>query len=226
MTLWQAELEPFQERTVAEQFTNGMILLEMGDHLRGINQVWFLSQREKPEEIAEWQELRQLPAYWHALFPIPYREDILQWSEQRQLNPFLVTALIRQESRFEKQIRSSAGAVGLMQVMPETGKWVAEKIDLLEYDVEKPNDNIQLGTWFLDFTHKEYDNNSLLALASYNAGPGNVSKWVKKYGFSDPDAFIEKIPFPETKGYVENVFANYWNYLRLYNPEVSQMLSK
>ncbi|NEQ69183.1 MAG: transglycosylase SLT domain-containing protein [Symploca sp. SIO2D2] len=226
LTLWQAELEPFQERTVAEQFTNGMILLEMGDHLRAINQIWFLSQREKPEEIAEWQELRQLPAYWHALFPIPYREDILQWSEQRQLNPFLVTALIRQESRFEKLIRSSAGAVGLMQVMPETGKWVAEKIDLLEYDVEKPNDNIQLGTWFLDFTHKEYDNNSLLALASYNAGPGNVSKWVKKYGFSDPDAFIEKIPFPETKGYVENVFANYWNYLRLYNPEVSQMLSQ
>ncbi|NEP57540.1 MAG: transglycosylase SLT domain-containing protein [Symploca sp. SIO2G7] len=223
-TLWQAELESFKELTVAEQFTNGMLLLEMGDNLRGINQVWFLSQREKPEEIAEWKELRQLPAYWHALFPIPYREDILRWSTQRQLNPFLVTALIRQESRFEKQIRSSAGAVGLMQVMPDTGKWVAEKIDLQEYNVEEPSDNIQLGTWFLDFTHKEYDNNSLLALASYNAGPGNVSKWVEKYGFSDPDAFIEKIPFPETKGYVENVFANYWNYLRLYNPEVSQML--
>ncbi|NET54706.1 MAG: transglycosylase SLT domain-containing protein [Symploca sp. SIO2E6] len=225
-TLWQAEREPFQELTVAEQFTNGLLLLEMGDHLRGINQIWFLSQREEPEERAEWQELRQSSAYWHALFPIPYREEILQWSQQRQLNPFLVMALIRQESRFEKLIRSSAGAVGLMQVMPDTGKWVAEKIDLQEYDVEKPADNIQLGTWFLDFTHKEYDNNSLLALASYNAGPGNVSKWVKKYGFKDPDAFIEEIPFPETKGYVENVFANYWNYLRLYNPEVDQMLGK
>jgi len=225
-TLWQAELEPFKELTVAEQFTDGLLRLEMGDNLRGINQVWFLSQREKPEEIAEWKALRESPAYWNALFPIPYREEILRWSAQRQLNPFLVAALIRQESRFEKQIRSSAGAVGLMQVMPDTGKWVAQKIDLQEYDVEKPSDNIRLGTWFLDFTHQEYDNNSLLALASYNAGPGNVSKWVKKYGFSDPDAFIEKIPFPETKGYVENVFANYWNYLRLYNPEVSQMLSK
>ncbi|NEP10580.1 MAG: transglycosylase SLT domain-containing protein [Symploca sp. SIO2C1] len=223
-TLWQAELDPFKELTVPEQFTNGLLLLEMGDNLRAINQVWFLSQREEPQEIAQWQELRQSPAYWHALFPIPYKEEIIQWSAQRQLNPFLVTALIRQESRFEKQIRSAVGAVGLMQVMPDTGKWVAQNIDLQEYDVEKPSDNIRLGTWFLDFTHKEYDNNSLLALASYNAGPGNVSKWVKKYGFSDPDAFIEKIPFPETKGYVENVFANYWNYLRLYNPEVSQML--
>ena len=225
-TLWQAELDPIKELTVAEQFTNALLLLEMGDHLRGINQVWFLSEREKPEEIAEWQELRKSPAYWHALFPIPYKEEIVEWSTQRQLNPLLVAALIRQESRFEKQIRSSAGAVGLMQVMPDTGKWVAQKIDLKEYDVEKPSDNIQLGTWFLDFTHKEYDNNSLLAIASYNAGPGNVSNWVKRYGFSDPDAFIEKIPFPETKGYVENVFANYWNYLRLYNPEISQLLSK
>ena len=225
-TLWQAELDPIKELTVAEQFTNALLLLEMGDHLRGINQVWFLSEREKPEEIAEWQELRKSPAYWHALFPIPYKEEIVEWSTQRQLNPLLVAALIRQESRFEKQIRSSAGAVGLMQVMPDTGKWVAQKIELKEYDVEKPSDNIQLGTWFLDFTHKEYDNNSLLAIASYNAGPGNVSNWVKRYGFSDPDAFIEKIPFPETKGYVENVFANYWNYLRLYNPEISQLLSK
>ena len=225
-TLWQAELDPLKELTVPEQFTNALLLLEMGDHLRGINQVWFLSEREKPEEIVQWQELRKSPAYWHALFPIPYKEEIVQWSTQRQLNPLLVAALIRQESRFEKQIRSAAGAVGLMQVMPDTGKWVAQKIELKEYDVEKPSDNIQLGTWFLDFTHKEYDNNSLLAIASYNAGPGNVSNWVKKYGFSDPDAFIEKIPFPETKGYVENVFANYWNYLRLYDPEISQLLSK
>ncbi|HEY9603886.1 MAG TPA: hypothetical protein V6C85_19880, partial [Allocoleopsis sp.] len=62
--------------------------------------------------------------------------------------------------------------------------------------------------------------------ASYNAGPGNVSNWLTKYGFNDPDAFIEVIPFPETKGYVESVFANYWNYLRLYNPSISQLLAQ
>jgi soluble lytic murein transglycosylase len=113
-----------------------------------------------------------------------------------------------------------------MQVMPGTGSWIAKKIDLEQYNLENPNDNIKLGTWFLDYTHGEYNNNSLLAVASYNAGPGNVSKWVTKYGFTDPDAFIELIPFPETKGYVESVFGNYWNYLRLYNPEISQMLAK
>lgn len=224
--LWQVEFQNKQEPTVAEQFTNGLIHLGIGENLKGINQVWNLSLRETPEERSQWQQLRQEPAYWHALFPFPFLDYIVNWSYQRQLNPLLVTALIRQESRFEPQIRSVAGATGLMQVMPGTGSWIAEKIQLQQYNLEDPNDNVKLGTWYLDYTHQEYNNNSLLAVASYNAGPGNVAKWVTKYGFSDPDAFIETIPFPETKGYVETVFANYWNYLRLYNPEISQLLSQ
>ncbi len=113
-----------------------------------------------------------------------------------------------------------------MQVMPGTSKWVAEKTNLKQYNLEIPNDNIRLGTWFLDYTHGEYDNNSLLAVASYNAGPGNVSKWLRELGISDPDEFVEAIPFDETRGYVRQVFGNYWNYLRLYNPEISQLMAK
>lgn len=224
--IWQVELENRQEPTVAEQFTDGLMRLGVGDHLVGINQIWKLSLRETPEELAQWKTLRQEPAYWHALFPIPFSDYIVNWSNQRQLNPLLVMGLIRQESRFETKIRSIAGAVGLMQVMPGTGKWIAEKTQLKDYNLENPNDNIKLGTWFLDFTHGEYNNNSLLAVASYNAGPGNVSSWVTKYGFNDPDAFIEVIPFAETKGYVVSVFSNYWNYLRLYNPDIAQKLAR
>jgi soluble lytic murein transglycosylase len=64
----------------------------------------------------------------------------------------------------------------------------------------------------------------MLAVASYNAGPGNVRKWIDRYGLEDPDEFVAKIPFPETKGYVESVFGNYWNYLRLYNPEIQALM--
>lgn len=224
--LWQTELKNRQEPTVTEQFTDGLMRLGVGDNLEGINKVWDLSLRETPQERSQWQTLRSEPAYWHALFPIPFMEHIVNWSQQRQLNPLLVTGLIRQESRFEPKIRSVAGATGLMQVMPGTGSWIAEKIQLKQYNLEDPNDNVKLGTWFLDFTHQEYNNNSLLAVASYNAGPGNVADWIKKYGFNDPDAFIEVIPFAETKGYVESVFGNYWNYLRLYNPDIAQMLAK
>ncbi len=122
-------------------------------------------------------------------------------------------------------IRSDAGATGLMQVMPDTGAWIAKQIKLKQYQLNDPDDNIKLGTWYLDYTHQEYSGNSMLAIASYNAGPGAVADWVAKAGQQDPDAFVEKIPYSETKGYVKSVFENYWNYLRLYNPEVSQKVT-
>lgn len=123
-------------------------------------------------------------------------------------------------------IVSSAGAVGLMQVMPDTASWIASQTDIGPYNLTDPNDSIKLGSWYLNYTHQEWQGNSLLAVASYNAGPGNVQGWVQRFGFTDPDRFVEQIPFAETQGYVESVFENYWNYLRLYNPEVSQWVAE
>lgn len=224
-TLWQVEFNNRMDPTVAEQFTDGIIRVGIGDNLDGMFMLTSLSWRTNPEEVAQYQQLKQTTAYAQALYPFPYQDLILNWSKERQLNPLLVTALIRQESRFMPKIKSWVGATGLMQVMPETGEWIAGKTNLKNYNLEQPDDNIKLGTWYLDYTHKEHKNNSMLAVASYNAGPGNVSKWLQRFGWNDPDEFHEKIPFPETKGYVEKVFGNYWNYLRLYNPEISQKLS-
>jgi soluble lytic murein transglycosylase len=223
--LWQTEFTNRMNPTVPEQFTDGVIRIGVGDKLDGMFMLSSLSWRTKPEEVAQYQELRKTTLYGEALYPFPYQDMILNWSNQRQLNPLLVTALIRQESRFMPKIKSWVGATGLMQVMPETGEWIASKINVKEYNLEKPEDNIKFGTWYLDYTHREYQNNSMLAVASYNAGPGSVSDWLKRFGWNDPDEFHEKIPFPETKGYVEHVFGNYWNYLRLYNPEVANRLN-
>jgi soluble lytic murein transglycosylase len=223
--LWQVEFQNRVQPTVAEQYTDGIIRLGIGDNLDGIFMLDFLSQREIPEERAEYQALKQQLAYWYALYPFPFLQTIETWAQQRQLNPILVTALIRQESRFMPGIRSSVGATGLMQVMPETAAEVASKINLKQYKLNDPEDNIQLGTWYLDHTHQEYSNNSLLAVASYNAGPGAVAGWLQK-GVRDPDEFVEAIPYDETKGYVKAVFENYWNYLRLYNPQISQQVAR
>ena len=224
--LWQIEYKNPMEPTVAEQFTDGLMRLAVGDNLDGIYMVGSLNQREKPEEKLQYQTLKQERAYWHALFPFPFLDSIVNWSEARKLNSLLVTSLIRQESRFMPAIKSAVGAVGLMQVMPETGAEVAKTFGVKQYKLDNPDDNIQLGTGYLDFTHRQYKNNSLLAVASYNAGPSNVADWIAKYGFSDPDTFVEKIPFEETQTYVKSVFGNYWNYLRLYNPELSQRLAQ
>ena len=223
---WQVEFENRMNPTVAQQYTDGVLRVGVGDNLDGIWMLTSLSKREKPEEIVEYKALKEKPTYWQTLYPFPYLETIVKWSNKRELNTVLVTALIRQESRFMPKIKSVVGATGLMQVMPKTGEETAKKINLVSYDLENVNDNVNLGTHYLDFTHKEYKNNSMLAVASYNAGPNAVSRWLKQFGFDDVDAFVDKIPYPETRGYVESVFENYWNYLQIYNPEVSQLMEK
>ena len=220
---FQVEISDKEQLSVNEEFTQGLMRLERGKNLRGINQIWFLDRKHNSENARDreqWRILRQSPQYWQALYPFPFADSILKWSQQRQLNPLLVTSLIRQESRFEPEIRSSAGALGLMQVIPTTGKSVAQQLGLSNYSLTNPEDSVKIGTFYLDYTHKKYNNNSMLAVASYNAGPHKVAQWVKRYGLTDVDEFVEKIPYRETKGYVESVFENYWNYLLVYNPEI------
>ncbi|MFH7028939.1 MAG: transglycosylase SLT domain-containing protein [Heteroscytonema crispum UTEX LB 1556] len=225
---WQTEFQNKMQPTVAEQFTEGLMRLAKGENLIGIAKISKLEDRETPEEKAEYEALNKQIIYWQARYPFPYIKEIEKWSSDRKLNPLLVTALMRQESRFESKVKSIAGATGLMQVMPDTAKWIAPqiKLDSKNINLENPDQNIMLGTWYLDHTHQQYQNNSLLAIASYNAGPGNVSKWLQSLPKDDPDEFVEAIPFDETKNYVRQVLGNYWNYLRLYNPETSQLVTK
>lgn len=225
-TLWQTEFKNRQQPSVVEQFTDGLMRLGINDNLEGLFMISNLNEREKPADRQKHEQLKQQRSHWEALYPFPYKATIAQWSQQRQINPLLVTGLIRQESRFETKIRSVADAVGLMQIIPDTADFVAEQNGMKKFNLEDPNDNIRLGTWYLDYTHQEYDNNSLFAVASYNAGPGAVAGWIKEFGFTDADKFVTQIPYPETQGYVEFVFENYWNYLRLYNPEISEKLAQ
>ncbi|MCC5662376.1 transglycosylase SLT domain-containing protein [Nostoc sp. CHAB 5784] len=225
---WQTEFQNKIQPTVAEQFTEGLMRLAKGENLIGIDKISKLEDREIPAEVAQYETLSKQITYWQARYPFPYLREIEKWSIERKLNPLLVTALMRQESRFEPKIKSIADATGLMQVLPSTAKWIAPqiKVDFKTINLENPNDNIMLGTWYLGHTHNQYNNNSLLAIASYNAGPGNVSKWLQTQTTQDPDEFVEQIPFDETKNYVRQVFGNYWNYLRLYNPEISGIVAK
>ncbi len=222
---WQLEYVNYKDPSPEEQFTDGKLRLVAYDNLNGIFQVSSLSLADDPDDIATIADLKQRPDFWHGVYPLPYADLITTWSAERQLNPLLVAALIRQESRFEHKIRSGVGAAGLMQVMPATAEWIKGRAGLETYDLNNPVDNIKLGTWYLDYTHAEYDNHSLFAVASYNAGPGAVASWIKRGGFVDADDFAEKIPYPETKGYVRAVFGGYWNYLRLYDPAIAEQVA-
>jgi soluble lytic murein transglycosylase len=225
-TLLQSEIKQHQQLSVNEQFTEGLLLSKLGQVSRGMEEIWDLAQRENPQEKQQWESLRQTTAYWHGLFPFPYQEKILDYAQKEQVNPLLVISVMRKESTFDPEIDSAVGAMGLMQIVPPTAKWIAEQIKLEDYSLTNAEDNIKIGTWYLAHNHYRYDNSSLLAVASYNAGTGNVNKWLNQYNINEPDGFVEQIPFAETKDYVEGVFGNYWNYLRLYNPEIREQVNR
>ncbi|MEL6496013.1 MAG: transglycosylase SLT domain-containing protein [Cyanobacteria bacterium J06623_7] len=226
LLMLQSEIEHPQQISVNEQFAEGVLNLELRKYSRGMQQVWDLSKRETPQELKQWRTLRQTKTYWHSLFPFPYQSQILDNAHQEAINPLLSISVMRKESTFNPTIDSVVGAVGLMQIVPPTAKWAAEQMNMGDYSLTNPDDNIKIGTWYLNHNHHRYEDDSLLAVASYNAGTGNVNTWIKRYGISDRDRFVEQIPFPETKDYVEGVFGNYWNYLRLYNPEIRQQVQQ
>lgn len=223
---WQWEFHNRQQPSLSEQLTDGLLRLGVRDYLDGIYMLANLETRAREEkdpeqQVEQWQDH---PGFEQALYPLAYFTPIRKWSNQRNLNPLLVLSLMRQESRFQPKIRSIAGAVGLMQVLPETAEWVSEQAGLNTYQIDGIDDNINLGTWYLDYTHRNYNNNSMLAIASYNAGPGNVDRWVKESPTTDVDVFVEDIPFPETRNYVKSVSENYWNYLRIIDPQIQRVL--
>ena len=223
---WLTEIKNKRSLEPSEVFTDGVLRVGIQDNLIGIKTLESLDWLDvTPAQKAEIVKLKQHPAYMQSLYPFHYWDTIANWSRERKLSPALVIGLMRQESRFEAQIRSSAGAIGLMQIMPDTGSWIASKKGVSNYNLDNPADNISFGTWYLDYTHSRYGDNSMLAVASYNAGPGAVAGWVESRGVGDPDEFVNSIPYEETRDYVSKVLGNYWNYLRLYSPSVQQQIA-
>lgn len=153
-------------------------------------------------------------------FPAPH-DDILQPTAQSLgLDQAWVYGLIRQESRFVTDAQSGVGAAGLMQVMPSTGKWVADKIGLADYGHGMLNDirtNIVLGTNYLNMVLANADGSQVLATAAYNAGPARARSWRGLLNTPMEGAiFVESIPFDETRTYVRNVMSNATNYAALF----------
>lgn len=153
-------------------------------------------------------------------YPLAYADIISdEVSEDLKVDPILAHALIKQESFYQNDIVSKVGAIGLMQLMPYTARDIARTIGVKPprpYDLMKPEINIKLGVKYMEEVFRRFDNNMINAIASYNAGPEAVKGWIRKYKDMDPDEYLEKIPYDETKSYVKHVLNNYWIYKQLY----------
>lgn len=141
-------------------------------------------------------------------FPMAYRDDLSQGADTQGLDLAWVYGIVRQESAFMKDVYSHAGAIGLMQLMPSTGRFVARKIGLKlnnSRDILDLNTNISLGTAYLRQMLDRFEGNYMLATAAYNAGPGRAKRWAEERACLPVDLWVEMIPFSETRTYVRRV---------------------
>lgn len=144
------------------------------------------------------------------LFPLKYFQIIDDCAKKYNLEPALICAVINVESGFDEKAVSKKGASGLMQLMKPTADWIAEINHISEYsydDIFNPNLNINLGSYYLSRLMRQHDNNLTLVLASYNAGSGNVNKWLYDNRYSS-NGKLTNIPFKETERYVKKVSIN------------------
>lgn len=154
------------------------------------------------------------------VYPFPYQDIVYRYALEREIDPFLIAGVIRTESKFDSRAMSPKGALGLMQMMPETAKWVAEQMERDNFGIdqlENPETSISMGTWYLLSLKKEFKGNEVLMLAAYNGGRGNVKQWMDQYGWNMSFNDAEKIPFGETKKYVERVLSSKKRYQELYS---------
>ena len=141
-------------------------------------------------------------------FPITYLDEIEKYATKRNLDTGWIFALMRSESAFMEKVKSPAGALGLMQIMPATGRLTARKIGMKKFrtsDLLVAKKNIAIGTAYMKQMQDKFNGNQILATAAYNAGPGRSVKWSPKKGCKDPDIWVEQIPFNETRAYVKRV---------------------
>ena len=149
-------------------------------------------------------------------YPLPYVDLLLPQAQARNLDPLLLAAVIHQESRWEPAAESSAAARGLMQVIPDTGRWIAGQMGRPFADryLFRPVVSVEFGAYYLAWLLERFDANPFYALAGYNGGPNRVSEWAD----SDVDMFVERIALSETRAYVQAVYRHWFIYRLLYRP--------
>ncbi len=160
--------------------------------------------------------------FWHLAFPLPYRKDLERFSKENMLDPFLMAALIRQESEFDAKVVSRANARGLTQIEPSTGRELSRKLKIRKYTTAKlfqPALNLQFGTYYLRLVTDQLGGHTEAALAAYNAGMSRAKAWLTWGDFQEPAEFVETVPFTQTRGYIQAVLRNADAYRRIYGSQ-------
>jgi len=203
--------ESWRHQRAGQAPRNGNQLLVEGRLRRGINDQWLgLGQLEQAQLRLPGHDCRRLQLLESSLREVPLAPVFEQASQASGVPATLLAAVARQESRFSPGVRSVVGAVGLLQLMPETANELAGE-PLSPSDLEDPQRNAGLGGRYLRKLMERWSGNPLLAVASYNAGPNAVARWINPKLQAQPELWVEAIPYPETRLYVKKVLGNLWS---------------
>jgi soluble lytic murein transglycosylase len=182
----------------------------MGDYYESIQTI----RRQYGRELYPQKDAELSAQLQPLLYPTPYLEWVHYYSKKHTVPAAMIMAVMREESLFKTQSVSKAKAVGLMQIMPQTGQEIATQLGVTwsgAQDLKDPKINIQFGTYYLSRLYKQFGNWEL-ALMAYNAGPNRVKQWQKKYSTNDMDWFLLMVPYNETKHYVKHALQSYFMY--------------
>lgn len=172
------------------------------------------------------------------MYPIKYEKDIQVSAANYKVDPLFIAAIIRVESNYKPEMLSKKGAIGLMQIMPDTAQWIVEQAEfshLTKDRLNNPDVNIEVGSWYIHSLTSEFrsllqqgskmDRIAIIA-ASYNAGPGNVAKWVSESVWNGKFDSLNQIPFGETRHYVQRIVYYYKKYERYYSGYFAEATKK
>ena len=157
---------------------------------------------------------------YRLLYPLYYTDLLQRHTTKYEIDPLFVAAMIREESRYNADIVSYAGAIGLMQIMPATGRELASRLKIPRFSTKmlyNPDINIQMGSWYMKSLMNQFDNNHALVAGAYNGGPGRMRRWIKAKQISDLDEFIEDIGIDQTRRHIKKVIDSYIIYQQLYS---------
>ena len=190
-----------------------------------------LAMYDKAREVTE--ESLENPAFTNAtradleklqqkLYPLYYADTVKKYAKLYNVDIFLIAAMILEESRYNARAVSWAGAIGLMQIMPATGRELAQQLKIRRFRtsmLKEPKTNIQMGTKYIGYLNSLFNNNAMLVTGAYNGGPGRMKRWVSSKNIADIDEFVEKITIRETRLHIKKVIDSYDHYVELYGKE-------
>jgi soluble lytic murein transglycosylase len=214
---------PWNEARDSKTFLEAQAIAQRGGYFPAVRRMVWASASPVRVLPASWngvgEHQRMYSDVWQMFYPRAYWKDVRRQASQFQLDPHLLLALMRTESFYDQDAMSSAGARGLMQLMPSTAVRIATEVGVGAADpslLARPSVNIKLGAAYLNKLMAYYEGNVFMTAAAYNAGPVNLDRWISGCGRCEMDEFVENISYKETRRYVKEVVRAWANYSRIY----------